>query len=237
MSAPRQLIFNFHGLGEPPAHVEAAERPYWIPVERFNEIARLIRSQSTEGRVAITFDDGNASDRDHALPILKAYGLRATFFVLSEFVGRPGYLSADDIKALSSAGMAIGSHGRRHQDWTTLRDELATEVRTSLASLSDIVGHGFTEVAVPFGRYDLRVLAVLRQCGVSRVYTSDNGLARAGAWLVPRNTVRVDTPLGAIEEMVDNGFPASRRMRMNIGWMVRQARQLPGALFGRGASG
>jgi len=39
--------------------------------------------------------------------------MRATFFVITGFVGKPGYLSWDGVRALAAAGMEIGLAQRR----------------------------------------------------------------------------------------------------------------------------
>ena len=44
----------------------------------------------TQPRVAISFDDGYADNHEYAAPILEAHGLRATFFVATDFVGGQG---------------------------------------------------------------------------------------------------------------------------------------------------
>ena len=66
--------------------------------------------------IEITFDDGNASDVEVALPALRERGLAATFFVCAGRIGEPGYLDADQLRELADAGMSVGSHGWDHVD-------------------------------------------------------------------------------------------------------------------------
>src|SRR5205085_448269 len=64
--------------------------------------------------VVLTFDDGYRDFSTTALPVLEADGLTATVFVVSGFVGRPGYMTAADVAAAAAAGMTIGAHTVHH---------------------------------------------------------------------------------------------------------------------------
>src|SRR5207342_3607508 len=74
--------------------------------------------------VQLTFDDGNASDVEIALPSLLERGLSAEFFVLAGLLGEPGRLAADDVRELHGAGMRVGSHGWAHRDWRRIDPSL-----------------------------------------------------------------------------------------------------------------
>ena len=133
------VFLNFHGLGNPGAHVDADERPYWLSAECFAAILDLVAPARAHAH--ITFDDGNESDLVLALPMLRKAGLSASFFVLSDRIGQPHYLSDNGVKALRAAGMSIGSHGGAHVRWTTLTDgEIGNEISRSFVRLSGIFG-------------------------------------------------------------------------------------------------
>lgn len=199
----------------PGAHVPPEEIPYWLSTD---QLQAVVDSVGRSGRpVRLTFDDGNASDLAVAMPILKRAGLTAEFFVVTDRLEADSYLSEADVVALKVEGMAIGSHGTAHVPWTGLsRDALFEQVSGSLARLSDILAAPVREVAVPFGAYDRGVLDTLKACAVSRVYTSDRGVAVSGTWLVPRNTIRADMDIRQIEDIVMNRIPARRRVKQAL---------------------
>jgi peptidoglycan/xylan/chitin deacetylase (PgdA/CDA1 family) len=189
---PRELILNFHGLGEPPDTIAAAERNVWVPVQW---LAAILDAAPRDG-VGVTFDDGNVSDTREALPALIERGLTGRFFPLTGRIGTAGYLGDAEIAQLSSAGMTIGSHGLDHRDWRTLSDaELQDELTVSRRKLGEIVGGEIDEAACPFGSYDRRVLRALRDAGYRQVFTSDGGSHASGAWLASRTTVNRGRPL------------------------------------------
>jgi peptidoglycan/xylan/chitin deacetylase (PgdA/CDA1 family) len=198
----RELILNFHGLGQAPPEATDAERKVWVPVEWFEAIVDALPREG----VSVTFDDGNASDADYALEILTGAGRRACFFVLAERIGEPGYLTASQISTLHEQGMTIGSHGLRHVDWRGLPDDgLEAELVDSRRVLEELLGAPVLEAACPFGSYDRRVLRGLRGAGYRRVYTSDNGAAQANGWLAPRNTVHRELELERWLELAGAG--------------------------------
>ena len=189
----RELILTFHGLGdETPPQATAAECKVWVPVEWFDAIVGVL----PERGVTLAFDDGNSSDAEHALEVLTRRGRRARFFVLAERIGSPGYLTESQLGELHEAGMKIGSHGLRHRDWRGLSDgELHEELVDSRRALEELLRVEVEEAACPFGSYDRRVLHGLREAGYRKVYNSDGGSARVGAWLAPRNTVHREQAL------------------------------------------
>lgn len=196
-----RYYLNLHGIGAPHDSVEADERPYWLTAERLDDV--LARA-SKHADVGITFDDGNISDLALALPLLKKHGISAVFFIPTDRIGAPHYLSADDIRALHREGMGIGSHGLAHRRWSSLNDEeLDAEINKPLTVLAEIIGEPVRSVGVPFGAYDDRVLTSLRKAGVTQVFTSDGGPCLPGAWLLPRNSLRSDMPLTQIEAMLE----------------------------------
>jgi len=78
--------------------------------------------------VRISFDDGNSSDAELALPALQQRNLTATFFILSGRLGQPGSLTAADVRNLVQANMTVGSHGARHRPWRTISAGLHQEL-------------------------------------------------------------------------------------------------------------
>jgi peptidoglycan/xylan/chitin deacetylase (PgdA/CDA1 family) len=194
------VVLNFHGVGEPPRALELGEASVWLLRDAFEAALDAVAGRDD---VRITFDDGNASDVTIALPALLARGLAATFFLPAAFVGRPHFVDEDDIRALTEAGMQIGSHGMDHRPWPTLDDsELKREVIDARDRLEEWSGQLVVEAACPFGAYDRRTLAALRDGGFERVFTSDRGRTSPDAWLQPRNTIHRDDRADDVDRIV-----------------------------------
>ena len=133
-----------------------------------------------EKSAILTFDDGYADHATIALPILQKYGLTGTFFVISGMVGADGYVTEAQVKALSAAGMEIGSHTVSHADLSRISPEkLHKEVWESKKYLEDLIGLPITTFCYPSGKYNAAVLDEVRKAGyvlartVKRGFTED----------------------------------------------------------------
>jgi peptidoglycan/xylan/chitin deacetylase (PgdA/CDA1 family) len=187
MEVGRVLNLTFHGVGRPLRTLDPGESALWLDTHEFSEVVARVAGRED---VAVSFDDGNASDAEVALEILRRHGVKATFFVVAERIGRAGFLHGDQLRELAGAGMGIGYHGRRHRPWRGLSgDELRRDLDAK-AVLEDEAGRAVTHAACPFGAYDRRVLRDLRAAGFERVLTSDGGWAHSSSWLQPRNTLK-----------------------------------------------
>lgn len=206
------ITLTFHGVGEPPRALEPGEANVWVSKERF--LAHLDAAAERDD-VRLTFDDGNISDLEHALPALRARGLGATFFIVAGRLGTPGFIDASGVRELVAAGMGIGSHGMRHRPWRHLDDTARhEELVRAKAVLEEVVGEPVIEAACPFGSYDRRVIAGLRIAGYRRVYTSDHGTTPPDDFLQARNSVGPgDEPtiLGRIADLDRRPDKALRR--------------------------
>ncbi len=81
---------------------------------RFLNLDAAMSEREGGNIVCLTFDDGHSSDWDFAFPILHEMGAKATFFVVTDWIGKPGFLSVEQIRELRKNGMQIGSHSCSH---------------------------------------------------------------------------------------------------------------------------
>ncbi len=199
----RSLILNFHGVGPVLRSIDHGELGCWLDQDFFEAVLDFVRDQP---HVGITVDDGNESDVSHILPALLKRGLRAKFFVCSGRLDQHSFLSRRHICQLVANGMEIGSHGVAHLSWRGLsREKLRDELETSRRMLEEACEASIDEAACPFGSYDRRVLAALRQAGYRRVYTSDGGLSGGASWIVPRTTVTRRMSLDDVRNLLEEG--------------------------------
>ena len=181
------VILTFHGIGYPSRPFWPGEEAYWVERQFFEAVLDGIKGR---GDTLVTFDDCNASDFEMALPALQVRGIKAHFYIVSDLIGKRGFLSEAQVRALHAAGMIIGNHGKRHRSWRGLTGaELEEELVEARHCLENIISHKVAFAACPNGSYDRRVLKQLRVFGYEHVYNSDGGSARLGAWLQARNSL------------------------------------------------
>jgi peptidoglycan/xylan/chitin deacetylase (PgdA/CDA1 family) len=227
MNGGQHCILNFHGIGEPGRVLEPGEAPYWISSDMFRAVLDVVVAAAAKGAsILLTFDDGNRSDLEIGAAELDKRGLRATFFPLAGRLDTAGSLSEADLRELVSRGHAIGNHGFDHVDWRSLDDEgVAREIGRAREALQDAAGVVVSEAAIPFGRYDARVLRALRKLDYQAAYTSDggliNGAREALPWLRPRSSLRGDMTLDQVQALLADQVPALRKLRRSLAMTLK----------------
>ena len=105
------------------------------------------------------FDDGYKDNHDIAMPILMNEGAKATFFLVSDFVGKPGWMTEGDIRELLQNGFTIGSHTVDHSDLTGIDEvEVRREFIQSKVDLEQMFGEEIFSIAYPLGYEDQGVI-------------------------------------------------------------------------------
>lgn len=69
----------------------------------------------TDGRLALTFDDGFREDYEELWPVLRERGAAASLAITPRLLGESGYLARDQLAELVEAGWEVMAHGRRHR--------------------------------------------------------------------------------------------------------------------------
>jgi peptidoglycan/xylan/chitin deacetylase (PgdA/CDA1 family) len=113
----------------------------------------------------LTFDDGSETVYSTALPLMERYGFDGVAYIVHNYVGIPGYMSADQIRALYASGWEIGSHGLSHIDLTARPDRQDDEIVESRRRLQALLEVPVLSFAYPFGAYDTDSLNYVRSAG------------------------------------------------------------------------
>jgi peptidoglycan/xylan/chitin deacetylase (PgdA/CDA1 family) len=212
---PTSIIgIAFHGIGKPHSDVSEEDQAYFVSRDFF---LSLLDEVSERHEVQLSFDDGYLSDVEIALPALLERSLTARFFPVAGRLQKPGFVDANCIEALASAGMVIGSHGMHHRAWRALdSNSMDEELSLARSIISKAAGKSVTTAACPFGAYDRRVLGALHRCGYTKVFTSDRRRARTGAWLQPRFGITCDDTLQSVRSNILAPQPMHDRARRAV---------------------
>jgi peptidoglycan/xylan/chitin deacetylase (PgdA/CDA1 family) len=127
----------------------------------------------------LTFDDGYRDAYTAAWPVLKKYGFGATFFVITDLIDNPRYLTKDQIRELAANDMEIGDHSASHSELPALsRAQLQREIVESKAVLERILGGPVLSFCYPSGHNSLAVRQVVQAAGYASAVTVDPGVYR-----------------------------------------------------------
>lgn len=164
--------------------------------------------------VAITFDDGNASDHHVALPALVKRQMKGAFFVTPAWVGRPGFMGWPEIRELADAGMTVGAHGLEHVPLPSLSDEeLRRQLGEARRTMEARLSRAPDWLALPGGFGGRREVEVAREVGFCHVLGSVPRLARPGTTSdpIPRFAIRRHDSRTSFHSLVEQRGPTRLR--------------------------
>ena len=129
-----------------------------------------------ERSVVLTFDYGHASHFDIATSLLLRYRFSGTFFVTVGRIGRPGYMSWEQLRKLVFLGMEIGSCGMSQEPLTGLTPEALTQqLVESKRILEEQLGIPMRALAATGGHWNPAVAEAARRAGYDAVWVSTVG--------------------------------------------------------------
>jgi peptidoglycan/xylan/chitin deacetylase (PgdA/CDA1 family) len=170
---------------------------------------------SLKSSICLTFDDGFSSDYNLVLPELKKINATATFFIVTDFLDTPNYLTKKQVKYLSDEGMQIGSHSKSHPNFLMLApDKRLEELNDSKEILEDIIGKPISTFAFPYGLFDNECSQAVFLAGYSICCTSEHGLSSKESSMVRRNSINAQTSMKRIDKIFNAGF------RQRLVWYV-----------------
>ena len=127
----------------------------------------IYRVRCEEKRVALSFDAawGN-EDTQTLIDILSAHDVRATFFLVGQWVEK----YPESVQALAAAGEEVMNHSETHPHLNALTtDEVQREVNACSDRVEALTGARPTLFRCPYGEYDDHVIEAIRALGVTPI--------------------------------------------------------------------
>lgn len=127
--------------------------------------------------VILSFDDGYEDNWRVVLPMLQERGMKAVFYVVTNDIGQPGYMTWDNLFDLEHSGMEVGSHTANHIPLTTLTPtEQRDELRLSKLLLEWRGMKTIYSFSYPNGAYDDSIVTMLAEENYLTAVTGEAGL-------------------------------------------------------------
>jgi len=166
-----------------------------------------------EKSVLITFDDGRASFKTAARPLLEEMGYRAALFINPATIGGKDYLTWADVRELQQAGYEINSHTYSHLNLTKKppgltrekhQERVRQEMLRGYQEIEKHLGQPPVALAYPFGNYDLFAMRTARETGHRLAFSLDPGVVdnKSDPWALPRKMIVKGTSLKALERFL-----------------------------------
>ena len=139
----------------------------------FKELSKL-KTLPNAKNIIITFDDGYVSQMELALPLLKKYKLKATFFVPLDFLGKTDswntsslqIMTLEQLKSLDPKIVELGFHSFYHKKYTELSNaEIEADTRRCMEFVSEKELNFSPVLAYPYGKFpkDKKVNEIFRK--------------------------------------------------------------------------
>ena len=116
--------------------------------------------------VILSFDDTDLEQYTVAAPEMKKYGFKGVFFIMTVSLGRPNYMTREQVKELSESGNEIGSHTWDHRNVKLYEEsDWATQIEKPTRQLEAITGKPIKYFAYPFGLWKPEAIPQLKKRG------------------------------------------------------------------------
>lgn len=123
--------------------------------------------QRDQKMLAISFDAawGN-EDTQQLIDILRKYNVKATFFVVGDWVDK----YPESVKALHDAGHEVMNHSNSHAHMSQLSSEaIVADVEACNDKIEAVTGVRPTLIRPPYGEYDNNVITSIRSIGMEPI--------------------------------------------------------------------
>ncbi len=164
-----------------------------------------------EKPIILTFDDGYVDAFDLAMPILRKYEFVGTFFILTgpaDRGGAGGYLTWEQMQAMTAAGMDIELHSREHYDLRNRsNDFLVNQIAGGKEAIEAHIARPVRWFAYPSGHYDAAVKRVLVSAGFWGAVTTIPGRTHTAPTLFDMPRIRISSyhTLEAFKKAITEG--------------------------------
>jgi peptidoglycan/xylan/chitin deacetylase (PgdA/CDA1 family) len=176
-------VLCYHRLRPWKPNEKESMKAYIVPVDNFKAQIKMLADSGyhaiTPGEyydyllygkalpakpVMLTFDDTSEEHYTIAAAELEKYGFKGAFFIMTVSIGRPGYMSKEQVKELSDKGHTIASHTYDHHNVRQYEGEAwdAQMLKPKL-KLESIIGKPVDYFAYPFGEWKPEAIPELQQ--------------------------------------------------------------------------
>jgi peptidoglycan/xylan/chitin deacetylase (PgdA/CDA1 family) len=121
--------------------------------------------------VMLTFDDATGPQVTNGVPELDKYGFKGVFFIMTVVLGRPDYMTKDQVKQLDQQGHVIACHTWDHHMVTKYKgDDWKIQVEKPRALLETITGKPVKYFAYPFGLWNKDAAKHIKDYGFTAAF-------------------------------------------------------------------
>lgn len=223
LSRKQVPVLCYHQIRDWKASDSKSAKDYIIPINTFKEHIKMLADSGYHSilpeqlynylaygdplpskPVMITFDDTELNQFLIANPELKKHGFKGVYFVMTVSLGRPHYMSREQVKQLSDEGNVVESHTWDHHNVKKYQgDDWVTQIEKPTKTLQEITGKNIEYFAYPFGLWNKEAIPQLKKRGFKAAFIL--------------STKRDDQdPLYTIRRIIASGYWSARTLHNSI---------------------
>lgn len=139
------------------------------PEEYYNYL--VFGKSLPEKPVMISFDDTDLEHFTIGAAEMNKHGFKGVFFIMTISIGRPGYMSKEQLKQLADEGHTIASHTWDHHKVTAYKEEdWDVQLLKTKEKLEGITGKPVEYFAYPFGLWNQAAIPELQKRGYKAAF-------------------------------------------------------------------
>ena len=182
LERPQVPILCYHQIRDWRPTDSKTARDYIVPVEAFREQMKMLKDNGyntispdqlynylSRGEelpanpIMLTYDDTDLEQYTVAVPEMDKYGFKGVYFIMTVSLGRPNYMTREQVKSLSDQGHTIGSHTWDHQNVKKYHGtDWVTQIEKPSKQLENITGKPIEYFAYPFGLWNEAAIPELK---------------------------------------------------------------------------
>lgn len=183
LNRPQVPILCYHQIRSWSPSDSKRAKDYIVPVENFRQQMKSLAENGyhtilpdqlydyllkgaalPQKAVLLTFDDTRGEQFTIAREEMNKYGFKGVFFIMTVSLGRPGYMSKEEVRQLSDEGNVIGSHTWNHSNVKNYSgNDWEIQIDKPSQQLEKITGKPIEYFAYPFGLWNRAAIEQLKE--------------------------------------------------------------------------
>ncbi|MBI3366377.1 polysaccharide deacetylase family protein [Candidatus Roizmanbacteria bacterium] len=142
--------------------------------------------------IFLTFDDGYEDFYSVVFPLLKKYQMKATMYIVYDFIGKKGFMTEAEIKEILASGLVeLGSHTLDHLYLKLMPESTARkQVIESKKKLEDRFNITIMTFAYPYGAFSKETVDLVKEAGYTAAVSVIPGMLQSNDNLFYLSRVR-----------------------------------------------
>lgn len=184
-------VLCFHHIREPKPGESETFKSYSVTPAQFAELMKALKDSGYQTilpdqlynylvhngplppkPIVLSFDDTDEEQFTIAAPEMKKNGFKGVFFIMTVSMGKPNYMTKEQIKELSDQGNAVESHTWDHHMVTKYKgNDWNIQFVKPRKTIEDITGKPANYFAYPYGLWNEAAFPELKKAGFKMAFS------------------------------------------------------------------